>query len=382
MSKFKFIDLFSGIGAFHIALEELGGKCVFASEINDECVETYKINFGMNSKCDITQLDEKNIPKHDVLCAGFPCQAFSKAGKQGGINDARGTLFFDVARILKFHKTKYILLENVRNLVAHDGGKTWRTIKSILHSLGYRLTEEPLILSPHQFGVPQYRERVFILGKYEPENVDEPLKIELPHLMEKSDNNIYEILEPNSISNLSDYENYVLEVWNDFYEIVKSEKSLGFPIRTYYFKNSYRDDMPDWKINYIEKNNALYNRHKHEIDAWLKKYNNLSRLNPTHRKFEWQAGKDINSIYEGIIQFRPSGVRVKRPDIFPALVAIVQTPIIGRFKRKLSLRECARLQSFPDSFKIVSPKLSAYKQFGNSANVKIIKTLCEILLKL
>ena len=168
--KFKFIDLFAGIGGFHQAMEQLGGECVFASEIDKYAIESYKENYGIDSDINIRDIDEKDIPQHDVLCAGFPCQTFSKAGKQEGFKDeTKGTLFFEIERILKHHKTKYIILENVRNLVSHDSGNTWKTIYNHLTKLGYRLTKEPIIISPHQLGIPQLRERVVILGIYDPE---------------------------------------------------------------------------------------------------------------------------------------------------------------------------------------------------------------------
>ena len=355
-------------------MENLGGECVFASEIDDRCVEVYKNNYNIDSKHDITKTDEKDIPTHDVLCGGFPCQAFSKAGKQMGINDARGTLFFDIARILKYHHTKYIILENVKNLVSHDNGNTWKTIKRILIDIGYKLTPEPLILSPHQFGVPQVRERVFILGVYDPEHCNEPLEISLPNLLQKEDNSIYSILDKDKQNELSEYELNLLEIWNEFHEIVKKE-SLGFPIWTSFFGKKPNANMPKWKQDYIIKNNKLYEKYKSEIDLWLEKHNQLKDLTPTHRKFEWQAGKNVTSIYDAVIQFRPSGVRVKKPDVFPALVAIVQIPIIGKYKRRLSPRECARLQSFPEQFIYDKNDHFAFKQFGNSANVKIIQTL-------
>ena len=190
-SKFTFIDLFAGIGGFHLAMHELGGRCVFASEWDKDAQETYEANYGIAPFGDITKIDEMEIPAHDVLCAGFPCQPFSKAGKQEGFDDeTKGTLFFDIERILRFHHTKYIILENVRNLVAHDNGNTWRTIHTHLVNLGYRLTPEPLIVSPHFFGVPQLRERVVVLGVYAPEHADLPLEIQLPRPKSKK-NHLY-----------------------------------------------------------------------------------------------------------------------------------------------------------------------------------------------
>jgi DNA (cytosine-5)-methyltransferase 1 len=170
-SKFTFIDLFSGIGGFHLAASQLGGKCVFASEIDEKARQTYQINFlkhnpelfySGNFAGDITKIDEKNIPDFDFLFAGFPCQPFSKGGQRKGFADIRGTLFFDVARIVKQHNPNYILLENVQNLVTHDSGETFKTILNTLNNLGYATNETPLILSPDDFGIPAIRKRIFI----------------------------------------------------------------------------------------------------------------------------------------------------------------------------------------------------------------------------
>ena len=164
MKNFKFIDLFCGIGGFHQALSNLGGECVYASDIDADCRKTYEKNYGIHPDGDITKVMESDIPAHDVLCAGFPCQAFSKAGKRLGFADeTKGTLFFDILRILKYHKPKYALLENVRNLASHDHGNTWKVIHDALVEAGYNVLDEPVIFSPHYIGVPQHRERVFIM---------------------------------------------------------------------------------------------------------------------------------------------------------------------------------------------------------------------------
>ena len=377
----KYLDLFAGIGGFHFAMDKFGYECVFAAEIDKYSVETYFENFGINSYCDVTQLDPKELPSHDLLLAGFPCQEFSKAGNQRGLSDTRGTLFFDIEKILRVHRTKYILLENVRNLVSHDSGNTWNVIKNNLRILGYRLTLEPLILSPHQLGIPHLRERVFILGKYEPDNVDTPLDISGITTI-KQTTNIIDVLETKYDKELviSEYEEMVLNAWDEFYSGL-NEKTIGFPIWSYEFRESYRlDDLPIWKRLFIEKNRRLYENNKVHIDSWLKKYNDLQHFVPTHRKFEWQAGESISSIWEGIIQFRPSGIRVKRPDNFPALVAMVHIPIIGWQKRRLSVREAARLQSFPENFIPNNNQAQAYKQLGNSVNVRIVEVLTKLLL--
>ena len=385
MKKFKFIDLFSGIGGFHQAMEQLGGTCVFASDIDKYAIETYKDNYGIDSDHNIRDVKEEDIPKHDVLCAGFPCQAFSKAGKQKGFKDeTKGTLFFEIERILAYHKTKYIILENVRNLVSHDHGNTWKTIYSHLKKLGYRLTPQPLIISPHQLGVPQLRERVVILGIYDPENNKKDLDInfsELNKLVSKDENSIYSIIESKRVEEkyyITEREKYVLGAWDSFYKGIKNN-IIGFPIWYDYFKKLPDKDMPNWKQEFIKKNNQLYKDNKEFIDQWSKQYNYLKDFTPTQRKFEWQAGDSIDTLWDGLIQIRPSGVRVKKPTCFPALVALVQIPIIGKYKRRLTVREAARLQSFPDDFKPNKNDQQAYKQFGNAVNVDVIKTAASAL---
>lgn len=390
MEQFKFIDLFSGIGGFHQAMEQLGGECVFASEIDKFCNVQYELNYGMSSDINIRDKKAEDIPYHDVLCAGFPCQAFSKAGKQAGLEDkTRGTLFFEIVRILKHHHTPYIILENVRNLVSHDNGNTWKIIQESLRELGYRTTEEPLILSPHYFGIPQTRERVIILGKYDPENVDIPIKLDFEKFKKKKENSIYSVLEQDQVDAdyyISEYEEMVLTAWDEFYQGIDI-KVIGFPVWADYFKyNGSLEGLPDWKAGFIVKNMELYHRNKEFIDGWLEKYDNLKAFAPTHHKFEWQCGKNIKSIWEGVIQFRPSGVRVKTPDCFQALVAMVQIPVIGKYKRKMTVTEAARLQSFPvdDADKPFLPdgnRQQAYKQFGNSVNVVVIRKAMEQLFR-
>lgn len=382
----KFIDLFAGIGGFHYAMKRFDGDCVFASEINKYAIESYRKNHHTNADFDITKVDpETDIPPFDVLCAGFPCQAFSKAGNQEGFKDTtRGTLFFDILRVLETHKPPYILLENVRNLVTHDKGNTWKVIVAALKDLGYRLTEEPLILSPHLFGVPQLRERVFIPGVYDPEHVDEPLDFDLGLFSTKEDNSIVRILDDVSVDNsayaITAKEEKILEIWDEFYQGVQAD-TIGFPIWMDVFTGVIDTDTenPVWKNGFIEKNKKLYAENKTFIDAWLHKHKQLEGYHKGFRKFEWQAGTAIKSVFEGLIQFRPSGVRVKRPTVSPALVAMVQVPIYGPLKRKLSLIECARLQSFPEDFIFNEKEHEAYKQLGNSVNVTVVERVLEKL---
>ena len=221
MNKFKYIDLFSGIGGFHQAMEQLGGECILSSEIDSYAIDVYRDNYKEESGINIRDINEKDIPDFDVLCAGFPCQSFSKAGKQLGFKDeTKGTLFFDIERILLEKKPKYFILENVRNLVSHDHGNTYKVIVKHLKSAGYQLTKEPLIISPHQFGIPQLRERVVIVGKYNPNNIEESLPITFGKLMDKNENSIYSIVEKKKIKQLqiSDYEEMILNAWDEFYQ--------------------------------------------------------------------------------------------------------------------------------------------------------------------
>jgi DNA (cytosine-5)-methyltransferase 1 len=384
-NTFKYIDLFSGIGGFHIAMQQLGGKCVFASEIDKYCNATYEENFHMSSDINIRDVKEEDIPEHDVLCGGFPCQAFSKAGKQSGWADkTRGTLFFEIARILKYHHTKYIVLENVRNLVSHDHGNTWKVIRQTLTDLGYRLTKDPLIVSPHEFGIPQLRERVVILGVYDPEHVDEPLNIDFGKTLTKNENSIFSILNKGKVDKkyyISEHEEMVLNAWDEFYKGINLSV-IGFPIWAPYFRcTTIPEEFPDWKKEFVEKNIQLYKSNQAFIDGWLTKYDNLNDFTATQKKMEWQAGTEIKSLWDGVIQFRPSGIRVKAPTCFPALVAIVQVPIIGKYKRRMTVEEAAALQSFPADFICNSNDQQAYKQFGNSVNIEVIKKCAQKLLE-
>lgn len=161
LEGYKFIDLFAGIGGFRIALESFGAQCVYSNEWDKYAQETYKMNFGDVPEGDITQVDEKNIPDHDILCAGFPCQAFSISGKQQGFEDSRGTLFFDVARIVKEKKPKVVFLENVKNFATHDGGKTLNVVRNTMNELGYSFQYS--VLNPVDYGVPQKRERIYMV---------------------------------------------------------------------------------------------------------------------------------------------------------------------------------------------------------------------------
>ena len=373
--SFRFIDLFSGIGGFHQAMSHLGGECVFASEIDAHAVKTYQLNYNMTPAGDIRKISKNDIPPYDVLCAGFPCQPFSKAGDQKGFADkTKGTLFFEIQRILEETKPNYFILENVWNLLSHDKGNAIKVIKEVLDGLGYCF--EIFLISPHQLGVPQLRERVYILG-VKKEKAEKPLSFTMPSACLCGDITQSPVLElsPSIKYKISEKEEKVLSCWDEFYQGIE-EKVIGFPIWASEFRSKESlNDLPGWKRKFCIKNRNLYQNNKEFIDGWLYRHDNLEEFIPSFRKLEWQAGDSISSIWDGIVQFRPSGIRVKRPNVFPALVAMVQTPIVGKEKRRITPREAARLQSFPDTFLLPKEDNQAYRLLGNAINVKCVEFL-------
>ena len=397
--NFKFIDLCAGIGGFHQAMTKLGGKCVGASEIDSTCIETYQNNFKNTPMLgDLNTLENvSDIESFQVICAGFPCQPFSKAGKQEGFEDEkRGKLFFKIMDIIDSHpEVEFILMENVRNLA--DNKNYWNAIVKALKDRNFVITEDPLILSPSDFGVPQIRERVFILG------IRKDLKDEsrLPNskitegdldLAKKkcSAEAALSILEKNvdeSYCIAEDREEALL-AWDEF-RVGTKIKIIGFPIWISHFGIGVDSDskhfeamgmgnMPKWKQNFLRKNRHFYQMHREFIDTWIEKYRMLDRIKLL-QKFEWNCGEDVADIKHGLIQIRQSGVRVKRPNFFPALVAMPNTPIVwdeklGHF-REITPREAARLQSFDEDFEFTASNNQVYKQLGNAINVEIARQL-------
>ena len=323
-TTFTFIDLFAGIGGMRIAFQNLGGKCVFSSEIDDYAKKTYALNFGDIPYGDITKIDAKNIPTHDILIGGFPCQAFSIAGKRGGFNDTRGTLFFDVARIIKEKQPKAFFLENVKGLVNHKKGKTLNTILNVLkNDLGY-IVPEPKIINAKDFGVPQNRERIFIIGFRADLNIKEE-DFEYP----KSTNKkvcIKDILEKDTVS------------------------------PKYYLSTKYLECLENHKQRNLQRGNGF----GYEI----KDINGISNTLVTGG-----MGRERNLIIDK---------RLK--DFTP--VTHIQGEINRQGIRKLTPREWARLQGFPDKFKIEVSDVRAYKQFGNSVAIPAIQATADKLIKL
>lgn len=378
----RFIDLFAGIGGFHVALKQqkFKSKCVFASEIDKQCISVYNQNFNINSGFDITKIEVEDIQPFNLLCAGFPCQPFSKGGSQLGFRDlVKGTLFFDILRILEFHKPEYVILENVANIVSHDRGNTYDVIHSSLSQLGYYLTHDPLILSPQDFGIPVHRKRAYILARlkkpftenfnYDKINTNKDV-IEYYNLQENKSPDLQ----------LNDYECRLLDMWDDFRKNVIKE-TCGFPIWIDQFTDSpIIKTKYKWKDNFINKNRCLYNENREFIDYWMRHYRPESWItNRSHMRFEWQGGSS-KSLYDCLIQFRPSGVRISRLGNFNTLVAMGHTQIIGPLHRKLSLNELKRIQGFPDDFIISESRNMAAKQLGNSVHISVLSRVLKYLI--
>ena len=396
--SFKFVDLFAGIGGFHAVLHGLGGECVYAIEIDPKSAEVYERNWKHNPIGDITHdVSDSimNVPPHDVLVAGFPCQPFSKSGLQGGMEETRGTLYWNILRIITERRPAMVFLENVRNISGPRHIHEWRVIIETLRAQGYTVCDKPAIFSPHLLppehgGRPQFRERVFIVAVRDDDHANNQLLFNAPVVA----NSPFPGWDPNSwhletdlpLENqkvldkysLSIEEVYWIDAWDDFVvnmrEIRNGQRLPGFPLwgDEWRLETEVRIDknVPLWKADYLRKNANFYSEHQAFIDFWAKKWDFYGDKFPkSRRKLEWQA-QDTPSLWETILHFRPSGIRAKRSTHVPALVAITQTSIIGAQKRRLSPRECARLQGFPDWFDFGDQSDAAsYKQLGNSISV-------------
>jgi len=321
--KFKFIDLFAGIGGFRLAMQNLGGKCIYTSEWDNEAKRTYRANFGETPFGDITKEETKKyIPDNfDILCAGFPCQAFSIAGRRGGFEDTRGTLFFDVAEIIRRKQPKAFFLENVKGLYNHNGGKTLSTILNVLRNDLNYFVPDPQIINAKDFGVPQNRERLYIVGFHK-------------------DTGISDFKYPKPINKQVCFAD------------VKEENVV--PTR-YYLSTQYVKTLHNHKARHESKGNGF----GFEI---------IQDTEVSNAIVVGGMGRERNLVIDNrITDFTPT------------------THIKGEVNRegirRMTPREWARLQGFPDNFIIPVSDASAYKQFGNSVAVPAIQATAKEIIK-
>lgn len=417
----KFIDLFAGLGGFHLAMEELGHECVYACEINDALAKLYEENYSIKPEKDIRKIKIDKIPNFDILCAGFPCQPFSKAGKQAGMTDkVRGTLFDEIVKIIAYHKPQYFILENVPAIRKHDNELTWNyMVDKLKNELGYYIDHKEY--SPHEFGIPQHRRRVFIVGS----------KFQLHHFtfpeptFQAPDTHKFILQNPKNSIQIGADEKVCLEIWQEFLDNVpKTIRIPGFPIwamefgATYPYKEHFpfqltqhqlahykgnfgkslagktlaeqfvdlpsyarvEDDFPNWKIEYIRKNREFYEANRTYIQKVVHKISELKWQ--SWQKLEWNVQEGERYIYKYLLQFRSSGIRVKKTDFFPSLVCTnTQKPIIGWEQRYITKEEGAALQSLNHKrIKLPVNDNAAFQALGNAVNADIVALIAKQLI--
>ncbi|MDA1013396.1 MAG: DNA (cytosine-5-)-methyltransferase [Planctomycetota bacterium] len=418
----RIADLFAGLGGFYLAAKRLGAECVFACEIEESLRDLYERNHGLRPAGDIREIEPADVPEHDVLCAGFPCQPFSKAGDQSGFRDkSRGAVLFRIPEILRTRRPKYLIMENVPHFIHHDSGRTYAKVRKALEDVGYEVDCREY--SPLDFGIPQIRERVYMVGQYGGFNGfrwPEKMRHALPSLCEFLDEN------PPEAKPLSNQVIAILETWQTFLRALPlSAKLPSFPIWSMEFRSNYpftkydslhrvpvkklrnfrgsfgcslnarlRKDLllrlpsharadhgafPRWKQQFIRQNRAFYREHRSAIDPWLPQ---IRQFHPSHQKFEWNCQGEERDVWKYVIQLRASGVRLKRPTTAPSLVAMTtsQVPIIAWQRRYMTMRECARLQSM-DSLQYLPSGGRAVRAVGNAVCVEVAYRILEALLK-
>lgn len=379
-----YMDLFCGIGGFHQVLtNQMNHTCVLACDIDQSCRINYKENYDIEphiNVCNITPQDIKGDV--DIICGGFPCQPFSNGGKKRTFSDKRGLLFDEIMRLAQLTKPKFMFLENVKHILKVNDGQVIQYIESEIKNNGYVL--QRFEMSPHLYGIPQQRERIYFVCVRNDIYNDIPISlppqitdtIDLSNFLDKEDT----IDEKYKIK--GDLLN-VLYAWDEMIQVFEVGETLSPALLIHDAFRSYTENefnlLPSWKKEYMIKNKRLVEKYHLQFQEWYLKHKTLLSKREIYGKLEWQVGKkkENDSIFNYFIQIRQSGIRVKKARYFPTLVAISQIPIYGKGKRYITPRECARLQSFPEHYRIDKSDKNSYKQFGNSVNVDNVNTIIE-----
>ena len=382
--ELKFIDLFCGIGGFHQALKDFGHKCILACDIDKHCREVYKKNYGIEPINNVKDINPEKLEDFDIICAGFPCQAFSNGGKKLCFEDTRGLLFDEIIRIAKVKKPSFMFLENVKHILKVNNGEVIKYIKQKIDETGYEL--QLFKLSPHEYGIPHQRERIYFVCVRK-----DIYKEDFSLLYEKKKPNFMNFLDSNDkVDKKYFIDGDILNCLESWDKIIKKFKkgekiSPTIMINDYYkfYSENEFNQLATWRKDYMTKNLTLINKYQKEFDEFYAENNEILTKRNIYGQLDWQCGtiKENDSIFNYFIQIRQSGIRVKKAEYFPTLVAISQIPIYGKEKRYITPRECARLQGFPEDFIVDSNDKNAYKQFGNCVCVENVKNVIESCLK-
>jgi DNA (cytosine-5)-methyltransferase 1 len=406
--KPSYADLFAGIGGFASIFEAFDLDHSYSVEKDRQAADVYTLNWNHNAFGDIVDDEDsgkfKVLNDISILSAGFPCQPFSKSGAQLGKDDpGRGNLFNQIESLIKQKKPRILFLENVRNIAGPRHREYWNEIIFRLRKLGYRVSEIPEVLSPNRLspelgGRPQHRERVYILGTYVGNQSKSANFLKQTVLLTEIDDSLqnFEITRWDEIvsnglveghlgsgqkaqprERIDERTKAVITAWDGFLkEFRKHNPGISFPSfpiwsKTWDGELNSRQEMPEWKRKLVESNETFYNANRLWIQQWITnhKFFKGSVFNDSSMKFEWQAGNN-DSVWQGLIQFRPSGVRAKRIGRFPALVAITQLPVIGPLESYISLDDAKYLQGLPPQFTFQTgqPENYSFKQLGNGIN--------------
>ena len=360
----NFIDLFCGIGGFHQALIKLGCKCVLACDIDKHCREIYKKNYNIEPVNDVKKIVKEDFKENvDIICGGFPCQPFSNGGKKM-FDDDRGLLFDEIIRIAKFTNPKFMFLENVKHILKVGDGKVIEYIKEKIDQTGYHL-HGPFQISPHDYGVPQQRERVYFVcvrkDLYKNNEFVLPPKQQNYKFEDFLDKDIEEKYY------IKDDVLQCLEAWDEIIKQFEVNEKISPTIMINEQYNNHTQEQfnnyASWRKDYIIKNKPLIQKYKPQFDEWYDKHKNILQKREIYGKLEWQVGKikPNDSIFNYFIQIRQSGIRVKKAEYFPTLVAISQIPIYGKEK------DILHQESVPD-YKVFQMILFYIKMINNHIN--------------